>query len=190
MSIKTLVHEHFKQNLISKHWVMHNSTIKNQEIKEALIINENLKIKKITINELEKCAELYLKVFSSSPWYDMWKSTVQVQNYLRELMFNPVFEGFMVCEGDRVVAVCLGHRRSWWMGKELFIDEFCVDNEIQGNGIGTMLINFMWEYLSQEGYERFILLTNKDIPAQKFYLKNGFKTNDDRLSMVKKLQTH
>ena len=185
MHLKTLVHEHFNHNLISRHWSAYNSITKDQELKETLIINETLEIKKFTLNELEKCAELYLKVFTSSPWYDMWISTVQVQDYLKELIFNPVFEGFIVCKGDDVVAVCLGHRRSWWKGKELFIDEFFVANEFQGNGMGSQLINFMWEYLSQEDYQRFILTTNKGIPAQEFYLKNGFKNNDDRIIMVK-----
>ncbi len=187
MSIKALVKEHFSQNLISRHLAIHNSNIKETEFGEALKVSENLLIKKITLSDMERCAELYLRVFSADPWYDDWISLGQVRNYLEELIFNPVFEGFLACEGDEVVAVCLGHRRSWWRGRELFIDEFYVANEKQGNGIGSRLIKYVQEYLSQEGYERFILLTNEGLPAQEFYTKNGFYINSERICMIKNL---
>lgn len=139
------------------------------------------------MNDLDKCAELYLRVFSAEPWYDDWTSQDQVRKYLEELIFNPAFEGFLVFEDDELVAACLGRRRSWWMGKELFIEEFYVANEKQGRGIGSTLMNYMQEYLRQEGYGRFVLLTNQGIPAQEFYTKNGFYLNSERICMVKEL---
>ena len=184
MTIKSLVKEHFNNSLISRHLAIRNSTIKESEQNEQ---DGNLLIKNFTINDVEKCSELYLKVFSTKPWNDLWISQDQVRNYLDELLFNPVFVGFLVYDGDDVIAVSLGHKRSWWRGKELFIDEFFVANEKQGNGIGSILINYMQKYLSQEGYERFVLLTNQGIPAQEFYSKNGFYINTERICMIKEL---
>ncbi len=187
MSIKAVVKEHFSQTPISRHWERHFSNIKEIELTETGKISETILIKEFTLEDIENCAELYLKVFSADPWYDDWLSLDQVRYYLRELIENPVFEGFVAYENTRVVAVCLGHRRSWWMGKELFIDEFYVENERQGNGIGSKLLNYVNEYLKKEDYGRLVLLTNKGIPAQEFYMKNGFYNNEQRTVMFKEL---
>lgn len=74
------------------------------------------------------------------------------------------------------------------MGKEFFVDEFFVENVRQGNGIGTKMMDFVTNSLAANGYNRLILLTNKEIPAESFYLKNGFYNNYQRTVMVKKLQ--
>ena len=150
--------------------------------------DNGLNIRRFTLGDLDKCAELFKKVFSADPWYDNWVSWNQARNYLNELIENPVFEGFVVFEGSDIVAVCLGHRRSWWMGKEFFVDEFFVENEKQGNGIGTKTLDIITNNLAEEGYTRLTLLTNKKIPAEDFYLKNGFYNNPKRTVMVKELQ--
>lgn len=80
----------------------------------------------------------------------------------------------------------MGHRRSLWMRKEFFVDEFFVKTERQGNGLGIKLVNFVIDSLLQEEYARLILLTNKKIPAETFYLKNGFHNNQRRTVMLKK----
>ncbi len=104
---------------------------------------------------------------------------------MKELIENPVFEGFLMCEDSKIVAVCLGHRRSWWMGKEFIMDEFFVETGRQGNGIGTKTVKSLVDILQEEGYTRLTLLTNRNIPAEIFYLKNGFYNNEKRTVMVK-----
>ena len=71
------------------------------------------------------------------------------------------------------------------MGKEFFVDEFFVETGRQGNGIGTKTVDFLVDILREEGYVRLTLLTNKNIPAETFYLKNGFYSNEKRTVMVK-----
>jgi len=61
-----------------------------------------------------------------------------------------------------------------------------VKTGIQGNGLGTKLVNFVIDRLLEEGYARLILLTNKEIPTETFYLKNGFHNNQRRTVMLKK----
>jgi len=73
------------------------------------------------------------------------------------------------------------------MGKEFFIDEFYVRNESQGNGIGTRMMDYIKKQLIEEEYTRLVLLTNKGIPAEEFYIKNGFYNDNDRTVMIKVL---
>jgi len=57
----------------------------------------------------------------------------------------------------------------------------------QGNGIGSKTIECLVETLIKEGYARLTLLTNREIPAETFYLKNGFYNNEKRTVMVREL---
>jgi GNAT superfamily N-acetyltransferase len=188
MSIKAVIRNHFTNNPIREHWdyIIHDNREYYQL--EQFIKDNELNVRPFDKTDLEECAELFKRVFSADPWYDNWISRDQVRNYLNELIKNPVFEGFVAFEGSLLVAVCLGHRRSFWMGKEFFIDEFFVENEKQGNGIGTRTLDIITENLYQIGYTRLTLLTNKGIPAESFYLKNGFYNNFKRTVMVRELQ--
>ena len=106
---------------------------------------------------------------------------------MKELISNPVFEGFVIHDNSKMVAACLGHRRSWWAGKEFFVDELFVENGMQGNGIGSSTMDNLVKILTEEGYVGITLLTNKKIPAETFYLKNGFYNNEKRTVMVREL---
>jgi ribosomal protein S18 acetylase RimI-like enzyme len=187
MSIKTLVKDHFSNSPISEHleyFFPHNH---ENNISKPIFTDNKLNIRRFALKDLDECSVLFKQVFSSSPWYDEWVSLDQTKTYLNELVKNPVFDGFVICEASKVVGTCLGHSRSWWMGKEFFIDEFFVANDRQGEGMGTKLLDCVSEYLNKEGYTRLTLLTNKKIPAEKFYLKNGFYNNPQRTIMIKDL---
>lgn len=196
MSIKTSIKEHFTSNHFRGHF--ENSTLKNHwgyffqdkpenNIIKGLKLDIDLDFSSFSWEDLDESAELFKNVFSMDPWNDEWVSLDQSRNYLRELVANPVFEGFVVREDSEIVAVCLGHRRSWWMGKEFFVDEFFVENVRQGNGIRSKTIEYLVKTLINEGYTRLTLLTNREIPAETFYLKNGFYNNEKRTVMVREL---
>ncbi len=178
---------YFPNNILKEHWsyIIYD---KFENDNSSLIYNDGkLCIREFKKADLDDITSLFIKVFSSYPWYDNWSSFNQVQHYIQELIENPVFKGFVAFEDKKLAAVCLGHRRSFWMGKELFVDEFFVENERQGNGIGSKILEIITDNLVQEGYSRLTLLTNKGIPAEYFYFKNGFNNNLKRTVMVKEI---
>jgi aminoglycoside 6'-N-acetyltransferase I len=202
MSIKTSIKQHFTNNHLNLINHFENASLKshwdyffpdNPELElpnqTYLEGDSNLKrdlvFRRFNWKDMDECVALFKNVFSADPWFDEWVSLDQSRNYLKELVENPVFEGFLMYEDSKIVAVCLGHRRSWWMGKEFFVDEFFVETGRQGNGIGTKTVDFLVDILREDGYTRLTLLTNKNIPAETFYLKNGFYNNEKRTVMVK-----
>jgi aminoglycoside 6'-N-acetyltransferase I len=186
MSIKAAIKDHFAQGPLSNHWSYFHESF-GYGAPKSLYYDKQLLIRKFTFEDMDKCAALYKEVFSDDPWYDKWVSQDQVREYLNELIQNPVFEGFVALDDSEIVAVCLGHIKSWWTGKEFVVDEFFVHNEKQGNGIGTTFMDFICNYLLENEYVRLTLLTNKEIPAEDFYLKNGFLNNQKRILMTKNL---
>lgn len=187
-SVKTLLIEHLNHTTISEHIKKHGTIFsKNNQAVYDLEFFEEIEIGTFTSEDLNDCVELYLEVFSSDPWYDGWKSDEQVRKYLIELMKNPVFKGYTVYSNDKLLAACLGHKRSWWSGKEYFIDELFVSNEMQGKGLGSYLMDYIGDMVNMENCTKLILLTNRNFPAEKFYLKNGFDVRPERLVMIKEI---
>jgi aminoglycoside 6'-N-acetyltransferase I len=188
MSVKSIVIEHFTHGPISEHIKKHRTFFLDKSSASTVSeYYETLEINKFTMGDIDECVELYKDVFSSDPWNDEWISNDQVKNYFNELIENPVFEGFVVYENSKLIAACFGHKRSWWTGNDFFIDELFVANGMQGNGIGTKLLEYVECNRAMDDCNRLILLTNIDLPAEEFYLKKGFKTNNIRIIMDKKI---
>lgn len=186
MSVKTMVKSHISNFPISEHFKKHRTFHSNRnQVKFFPKYYGKIEMKRFTPKDLDGCVELYKEVFSADPWYDGWLSIEQVRKYVKELIANPVFEGFVAYDSSDIIAVCLGHKRSWWNGKEFFIDELFVAKKMQGKGIGTQLLNYVESNPLIRDCVRLILLTNNDLPAKKFYLNRGFTINEDRIIMVK-----
>ncbi len=186
MSVKSMVKEHFTNGPISEHFKKHGTIFKGKnELDLSQNYYETIEMRNFTLEDMDRCVELYKEVFRTDPWNDNWLSSDQVKYYLMELIKNPVFEGFVAYENFNMIAACFGHKRSWWTGKEFFIDELFVANEKQGNGIGTKLLNYVELNPLIADCQCLILITNKDLPAEEFYLKKGFKINQERIIMAK-----
>jgi aminoglycoside 6'-N-acetyltransferase I len=190
----TMGTEHFKKHgtifFPEKNRGYTGSVNEHNEVCNKITISEDqesIEMRNFQIEDMDMCVELYRKVFSANPWNDGWLSNEQVMDYLKELVENPVFEGFVAYQKSDVVAACFGHKRSWWTGKDFFIDELFVAEEMQGIGIGSKLLEYVETNYAIYDCMRLILLTNKDLPAEKFYLKKGFKINENRISLSKRL---
>jgi ribosomal protein S18 acetylase RimI-like enzyme len=53
--------------------------------------------------------------------------------------------------------------------------------EYRGQGIGTMLMNSLFELLRERGYKRTSLSVQQDNPAVRFYKRLGYKITDEKL---------
>jgi aminoglycoside 6'-N-acetyltransferase I len=180
--------EHISNSPFSEHFKNHGIIFREENgIDNTINYFENYEIRRFTIGDIDAVLELYKEVFSSEPWNDLWISKEQVRYYLNELIENPGFDGFVFYENSSLVGACLGHTRSWWNGKEFFIDELFVANQMQGKGIGSKLMQHVEADLLMNDYSRIMLLTNKDLPAEEFYLKKGFNINQKRIIMVKNI---
>lgn len=144
--------------------------------------NQNVRL--MDKSDLEPCSELMLKVFSGEPWYDQWDSVQHVQQYLAEFMDNPVFLGFVIEQKGKILGASLGHTKSWYSGKEYYIQEYFIDTDLQGSGLGSALMNGMKAYLSSVHVHCMVLLTEKDLPAEDFYRKHGFEVKKDIIFMA------
>lgn len=134
--------------------------------------------------DLDACVSLFLSVFTAPPWQDGWASSDQARSYLLEYVRNPAFQGWVAEDGGRLVGLCLGHLRSWWMGKELYVDEMCVERSLHRSGVGSALLQHVKAELRAQSVKAITLLTDRGTPAEAFYVKNGFERHDRMVFMA------
>jgi len=138
--------------------------------------------------DLERCVMLFITIFSEDPWHDQWLSFARARAFLADIIGTPGFRGFVAEEDGHLVALCFGHKRRWWQGDEYFINELGVLPGRQRKGIGSQLLRYVREQLRQEGVQYISLLTERGIPAEQFYLKEGFQKSKDVIYMYQYLE--
>jgi len=143
-------------------------------------------IRRYSPADLDGAAEVFRNAFAGEPWNESWSRELCLQR-IGELMSAPQSVGY-VCEKDGVVrAVLCGRILTYLHGKEYVIDEFCVDRNMQRSGIGSEILGYVREELSREGVIAMTLTTSRGYPSERFYMKNGFKANDNMVFMYRSL---
>ncbi len=131
---------------------------------------------------------LFSDVFTHEPWNDDWRDTKQLNAYITDLIgqSNSLALGYM--DGSRLVGLSMGHIKHWYSGTEYFIDELCIDRSLQGQGFGSGFLWSMEAFLPTIGVSQIFLLTNRSMPAYRFYLGRGFLEAKDNVGLYKSLR--
>lgn len=127
-----------------------------------------------TESDLQKCTTTFMEVFNDEPWNDQWEKE-KAERYLLDFARIPGFTGIVAKEGEEVIGFLFGVQRVWWSGDEFFIYEMCVKATVQNQGVGKALLKCLLEKLAAEKVASVSLLTDRGIPAETFYKKNGFE---------------
>lgn len=129
----------------------------------------------MTRKYLADCTALYIRAFSGEPWYDKFPSEAPVSAYFENFLQLDSFLGYVALLDGKLAALSVGMKKPWIGGVEYYIDEFCVDPNLQGQGIGSQFLAAIEADLSARGLHGILLNTEKDFPAYRFYTKNGFQ---------------
>ena len=146
-----------------------------------------MELRVLTIEDKREIALLFRDIFTHEPWNDDWSDSAQLDAYIDDLVGQGNSLAFGYYAGDRLLALALGSVRHWYAGTEFHIDEFCVDRQAQGQGIGTAFLRAIEAFLPGKGIRRIFLLTDRHVPAYAFYLRNGFQVMPDMVSFVKEI---
>ncbi|MEK5101492.1 GNAT family N-acetyltransferase [Cytobacillus sp. FSL M8-0252] len=146
-----------------------------------------MEFKLLEMNDLTKCSETFIEVFNDEPWNDEWTFT-KAKKYLLSFYQTPGFLGVLAVENDEIIGFILGIKRVWWSGDEFFINEMCVKTQSQNKGIGKALLNHLIKELHNSNISNITLLTDRGIPAEEFYKKNGFEEIERIIFLHKNIQ--
>ncbi|MBP1560569.1 MAG: GNAT family N-acetyltransferase [Oscillospiraceae bacterium] len=143
--------------------------------------------KKLDESAISIIKELFVSVFSNEPWNDDWSDENQLHLYIQDLIGQSNSLTFGLFEGTELIGISMGHIKHWYTGTEYLINELCIDNTKQGQGIGTMFLNMIERNCKELGLTHIFLLTENDVPAFEFYKKNGFCELENSVSFAKEL---
>jgi GNAT superfamily N-acetyltransferase len=132
-----------------------------------------MKVQELTKGDIENCANLIMQAYNAPPWNFQW-TILKASLYLNELFNSSRFVGFVIYEGEELVAAMFSHVKTWWINDLLMIDELFVAPFKQGKGYGQALMNSAVEYSKSNNLGSITLITQKYMPAVSFYEKNEF----------------
>lgn len=135
----------------------------------------NYKLRVLGLDDIESITQHFVTVFTDEPWNDNWDDKNQLNNYMLDLVGqgNSLTLGYY-CDHE-LVGLSMGHLRHWFTGTEYFINELCILQKNQGQGVGTQFMKDIEDYLLVRNIARIVLTTDRSVPAYHFYIKNGYK---------------
>ncbi|MCI8405800.1 MAG: GNAT family N-acetyltransferase [Oscillospiraceae bacterium] len=148
---------------------------------------QNYRFQRLGENEREAVRELFVSVFTASPWNDDWSDERQLRMYLQDLTGQSNSLTFGLYEGEELIGLSMGHIRHWYTGTEYFIDELCVRTSRQGKGAGTFFIHQIESACRELGMRHLFLLTEQTVPAFEFYKRQGFYQLKTNVAFAKEL---
>lgn len=132
----------------------------------------NMKVRKMEIADKEKMADFYNSMGEKSAHFFN-------ENHGNEKRTMAFFENgkpdhiFYVAEDDNDI---VGHAFIWDIDTTIPWFGIAVRDTAQGKGVGTFMINKIFEDIALKGYAGLLLRTATDnIPAQHLYEKCGFE---------------
>lgn len=147
---------------------------------------EQYTFRRVGPEEIETIKELFVSVFTAAPWNDDWSDAAQLDAYIRDLIAQSNSLAYALYEGENMIALAMGRIKHWYEGTEYCIDELCVKTDRQGKGIGTDFLARIEHAIHDTGLTHIFLLTERTVPAYRFYKKNGFYELEDIVAFGKR----
>lgn len=127
----------------------------------------------------EESVDLFISVFSQSPWFDVYDSREEVVDFFHAFINMPNFKGYQLLDNiGGVIGISIGFIKPWLkngrLRYEYFLDQLCIDTGLQGNGYGKIFMSLIERDLKEMGVEDIILNTDMSSPSFHFYKKIGF----------------
>lgn len=128
---------------------------------------------------MDESVALFMRVFSQAPWHDVFESKEEVAAFFRAFIELPTFKGYqLLSENGDVIGLSIGFIKPWMKdGKlryEYFLDQFCIDHRLQGQGLGKAFLREIEADLRENNIQDIILNTELSSPAFHFYRRTGF----------------
>lgn len=145
-----------------------------------------MRIEKLDEKHLKECSRMYVETFNSEPWNDNWNEVASYKR-LKDIYDTPGFLGLGVFDQGQLKGAVLGNIEQWYEGYMYNLKEMFVNQENKRNGIGSYLIVGLEKRIKELGVNSMSLFTSRGDLTEKFYIKNGFITEEDMIMMHKNI---
>ena len=137
----------------------------------------NFEYREMNHDDLKKCTRLFQEAFLKEPWKETWTYEKAYQR-LEGIMDSKSSIGFVITDNHHMIGMLCGRIMPYLDDYELWVEEVCISDSYQGQGLGSQLLNYTKQELINKNVNRMVLNTTRGYLSDVFYLKNGFQEKD------------
>lgn len=135
-------------------------------------------------NDFQFLTQKYIEVFACAPWNEE-NEFPTINEYIKNIYEMNTFIGFILesTESTEFLGAALGYIKPWYQGEEYVLDTFFIEKEHQSLGLGGKFLTMLKKELKEKNIPTIMLDTDKGMPAEFFYKKNGFSSSTSAVMM-------
>lgn len=145
-----------------------------------------LELVPFTEAHLDPAAVLFVQVFASEPWNEVWPPSA-ARRRLEDLVRSPGFLGVAAFRENELAGFALGRLEAYQGEEHFYLQEMCVSTRWQRQGVGTKVLAQLEARLKERDCRQIYLLTARDSAPEAFYLHLGFSPARRAEVMIKRL---
>ena len=131
-------------------------------------------VQPISPDTIDSCAAAYGAAYGEAPWNEALDQE-HVRRYIRAFMDRDGFRAWQLTVEGEITGVALGIIVPYTEGAFLRVEDLCVAPKWQRQGFGGAFLREIQRQSAAQGCDSMLLLTQPDVPAHGFYLKQGFR---------------
>ncbi len=143
-----------------------------------------MRIRKATKKDITEIAKLMIEEFSKPPF----KEKTTINSVIKSLNFYFKIGKAFVAVEDRIVGIVVFKVEQWWEGPVILIEDLAIKGDFKKQGIGKKLTDEVEKYGKKIKANSVSFATNIKSSAVKFYTKQGYKKEKNRIFMRKNLK--
>ncbi|MDE6728662.1 MAG: GNAT family N-acetyltransferase [Oscillospiraceae bacterium] len=143
----------------------------------------NFKIENMSLNNISDYSMLFVSVFNSEPWNDLWTEETALLRF-ENMMKTNTFIGKALYFENELKGFIYGQKEYFYDGIHFQIQEFCVKSDEQKKGYGKALLQALRDELDTLGVVNIYLITLRGDSTEGYYRRRGFITSDDMILMT------
>ena len=142
-------------------------------------------IREVKASDYPAIAKVMMRAFANPPWNEDWDYSRAYQR-IEQLDDGKYTRCYVYEENEKIIGVLCGKLITYVNDLELMIEDCYIDPDYQRLGIGGKLMQGVVDRLKE--VDAFTLLTDQGFYSVDFYLKNGFKIDNNLVLMRKELK--
>ena len=144
-----------------------------------------MRIRKATKKDIREIAKLMIEEFSKPPF----KEKTTINSVTKSLNFYfKIGKAFVAVEDRKIVGIVVFKVEQWWEGPVILIEDLAVKEDFKKQRIGKKLTDRVEEHAKKIKASSVSFATNSKSSAVKFYTKQGYKKEKNRIFMRKNLK--
>ena len=146
-----------------------------------------LTYKTMELSDVPQLVGMYVETFNAPPWNDGWTEETAGRR-LHQMINVEDFFGLCTYQDGILCEMILGCMEQYYDRMIFSVREFCVSNQMRGQGLGTEIFRYFERKLKEAGVDEILLYTLRSASTIEFYCKQGMEEAGELVLMRKRIR--